>query len=92
MGCHLLSRTAQHLRADVSGAVLLLFHQLHAAGVVGKRNAFHKFGAICGTLPQLADRILQVVGKLLVVTGILEQEVRGTDDATRRVRHDKGMV
>lgn len=72
VGCHFLSRAAQHLRANVSGSVLLLFHQLHAAGGVGRRNAVYEFSAIRGALPQLAGRLLQVVGKLPLVTGILE--------------------
>ena len=92
VGCHFLSRAAQYLRANVSGSVLLLFHQLHAAGGVGRRNAVYEFCAIRGTLPQLAGRLLQVVGKLPLVTGILEQGIRGTDDAARRTRHDQWMV
>lgn len=51
-----------------------------------------EFSAIRGALPQLAGRLLQVVGKLPLVTGILEQGVRGADDAARRTGHDQRMV
>lgn len=92
VGRHSLPRPAQHLRTNVSSLVLLLLHQLYATEIARGRKPFHQLRAVRRTLSELAGQVLQVLGKLSVISRILEQGIRRPHDETGGTGNDQGMV